>query len=142
MTGRAGTGSRLAIGLLVLLAAALGGCGDDSDSTQGGQRVRVALCVAAEQADAHARPSADSEVVGQVMVASNVWADSVTGEWWRIEHEGRHVWLHRSLVDTGHLPQALVVHRQASAIEGLLQQRAEQQESDLEKLRKKVLSGE
>jgi hypothetical protein len=142
VVSRAHRGPRFAVGMLTLAVASLVGCADDSGDTQSEQPIRVALCVAAEQANAHARPSADSEVVGQLMIATNVWADSMKGEWWRIQHEGKHMWLHSSLVDTGHLARALAVHRQARAIEGLLEQRAAKQESDLEELRKKVLSGE
>jgi hypothetical protein len=118
------------------------GCAGDSETAPSARREPVALNVASEHATAHSAPSQDSEIVGQVMVATNVWGDSMAGEWWRIEHEGRRVWLHKSLVDTGHLLEPLVVHRQARALEGVLQERADRQMGEIEKLRDKTLSGE
>ena len=136
------TRSTMAVAATILASMIVAGCSSESVNSGAGRRTRTALCVTGEQANAHALPSADSEIVAQLMVASNVWGDTMTGDWWRIEHKDQRVWLHKSLVDTGHLPQALVVHRQAGALEGVLQRRAAELESDLEEIRTKALGGE
>jgi hypothetical protein len=131
--------STVAVALLVLAAALVAGCSREPAERPPVPSAHTALSVAVDQAEAHAHPAADSEIVAHLMIASNVWADSMSGSWWRIEHDGRHVWLHKSLVDTGHLPEALVVHRQARALEEVLQRRAAVQESELDEIRENAL---
>jgi hypothetical protein len=120
---------------LAIVAVTACGCGPKTGRTEARHRERVPLCVDVPHADVHSRPSTDSEVVGRLLLATNVWADSLSGEWWRIEYDEKHAWLHASLVDTGHLLEPLVVHSQAGMLEGELQQRAVRQEAELAKLR-------